>query len=52
MEKIIWTAGLKNEKELQVVMEEKKFLHTKKRREGNWIGDVRISFKTMIWKER
>jgi hypothetical protein len=39
MEKIVWADRLKKERVLPRVQEERKILHTiKKRRKANWIG--------------
>jgi hypothetical protein len=40
MEKIIWTDRVRNEEVLQGAKEERKILHTVKRRKANWIGHI------------
>jgi hypothetical protein len=40
MEKISWTDLVRNEEVLHRVKEERNIVHTIKRREANWIGDI------------
>jgi hypothetical protein len=40
MEKISWTAHVRNEEVLFRVKEERNILHTIKRRKANWIGHI------------
>jgi hypothetical protein len=40
VEKISWTDRVRNEKVLHRVKEERNILHTIKRRNANWIGNI------------
>jgi len=40
IEKISWTASVKNEEVLQRVKQERNILQAVKRRKGNWIGHI------------
>jgi hypothetical protein len=40
MEKISWTARVRNEEVLHRVKEERDIVHTIKRRKANWIGHI------------